>query len=426
MKSKLELRLQNIKLIKDLDLKIESGQIIAIQGMNGVGKTSVVLALVKMIEGKNTKDELTHGETYGGKDLLYTNPDGDKYRVTVEYKEGQAPSMTLIRPDLSKSKRITDLRSIFNYSSISPESFMALGATKPGRARQAEMLIGLMDEQIQTDISNLKGTIATNYDDRRDLGVLIKGLPIEEPTETDLKLAESYPEWKVEHTKNQEEYNASVIDKHTRGGEIVRLGTDVEKLETAILRMQEELIRAEASLEEKTELLKTKKETPLPDTDKMKVDIDTESEMMESARVSVEKVRVYNENHAAHQAKQIKYDILTTEIDNDRKNLNIIIAKNIPVDNLVIQEDELMFVDSNGTFPFSEDNLSYSRGLIIVAKTMLALNKDVPLVTIGKAAELDNSTIKELMQLAKDKGCMIIIDKVLPSGGPLEVKILEE
>lgn len=433
-KSKIQLKLQNIRLIKDLDVKIESGQIIAIQGSNSVGKTSVINSLLGLLEGKNDKGELTHGQDYGGKDMLYTAPNGDSYRVTVEYKEGQSPSMTMIRPDLSKTKKVTDLRSIFNYNHIFPENFMALGDTKPGRQKQADMLVGLMDEQVKVDIGNLKGTIETNYVERRDLGVVIKSQPLpDKPTDTQISLSDNYEDWKQAAKEQVEYYNEAVLDKHSRGARIKLNENQISNAKNRLVEIEEEIALLNKRAEEANKYIKDHQEDldktlkdPLPDVDAMKAEVSATQEAIEQARIASEYISMHDVRLANLTVNEGKYNDLTDNIEKDRKQLAQMIAANIPVDNIIINQDnELQYVDSSGEFPFDEKSLSYSKGVLCVAEIILALNKDVPLVCIGKASEIDKKSMKQLQNLARERDCMIVIDKVLQDDEPLSIRILE-
>ena len=112
------MKLVNIKKIDELDVKIKSGTLTAFSGQNNTGKTTAMTALINTFKGETGKDDITHGEKMAMKDVLYKNKNGDSYRVTVNYAEGKKPVITMIYPDLSKSKKITDLRSVFNYNNV--------------------------------------------------------------------------------------------------------------------------------------------------------------------------------------------------------------------------------------------------------------------------------------------------------------------
>ena len=427
--TEIETKIRNFKLIKSLNTKMKSGHVYLVSGGNGTGKTTFTQAVEGLLSAKLPKDSLSHNAPGGLIDGVITNKDGDTYRVSIDLKKGKPPSFSIVKPDLSVSKKKTDLQHIFNYQNVQPEVFMALGATEAGRRNQAEMLTSLMTLEIRKELNSLDATIQSNYDDRRDVGVLIKNKPTKiVPTEEDEKIAVNAEKWKLDFNKRVETYNDAKkqLDHYTSTKDtLIENKTDTQ---LRISKLKKDLELEENILTQVNEKIKINNDTNMEQEaiDKLKSDLEADQEAVQVAVKALETVTEYKEfsNEIANLTD--KYEKHSDIINNSRQLRKDLIAENIPIENMMIDDGQLYYIEGEEAFPFNESALSYARGVLTVAKMILYMNPEIPIVCVGKSAELDNKSINELKDLAKERDAIVVLDYVTQDQQPLSINVIEE
>lgn len=427
--AEIETKIRNFKLIKSLDAKLKSGHVYIVSGGNQTGKTTFTQAVEGLLNSKLPKDALSHGAPGGLIDGIITNKAGETYRVSIDLKKDKSPSFSIVKPDLSVSKKKTDLQHIFDYQNIQPEVFMSLGTSEAGRRKQAEMLTSLMTLDIRKKLNSLDATIQEDYDQRRDNGVLMKNkIAKPEPTEEQKKIAIEADKWKVDFNKRVEEYNVAKRNLDSYNSMKTTLQENKEASLSRIAKLKKDLELEENILVQTNEKIKLNEEN---NTDKetlsqLKQDLEDDQEAVQTAVKAKEIVTEFKayENEVKNFAD--KHEKYTNAITNNRNLRKDLISENIPIDNMMIDNGQLYYTEGEEAFPFDESSLSFSRGVLTVAKMILYMNPEIPIVCVGKSAELDSNSVEELKILAKERDAIVVLDYVTQDEQPLSINVIEE
>jgi hypothetical protein len=115
----------------------------------------------------------------------------------------------------------------------------------------------------------------------------------------------------------------------------------------------------------------------------------------------------------------------TKKIEQYRKDIKALFTKaNYPVDDITIEDGEAFFVEKDGNkVPFVESDLSYSKGGSKIVEILMELNKELPIILLGKASEYDGATKDKFAAIAKDRGYIMIADSVVEQQEELEVVV---
>lgn len=427
--AQVEAKIRNFKLIKALDATLKSGNVYIVSGSNKTGKTTFTQAVEALLNSKLPKDPLSHKAPGGLIDGIITNKNGETYRVSIDLKKGKAPGFSIVKPDLSVSKRKTDLAHIFNYQNIQPETFMALGSTEGGRKQQAELLTSLMTIEIKKELNSLDRVIDSDYESRKEIGILMKNEPgAVEPTKEQTTIAVNAGNWKTDYNKRVEEYNKVNSNLSLFNNLKIQIKSEIEVTQNRIDKLNEDLKLEENILLQTEEKLKEHLETNVSEEDVeflKKSLVDDQEAVEEAVRAAdvVEKFTIYDSKVKTWSEN---YDKLTNNIQINRQLKKDLVAENIPIDGIMIDNGQLYYIDGEEAFPFDETSLSYSRGILTVAKMILFMNPMIPIVCVGKSAELDNNSVKELISLAKERDAIVVLDYVTQEDSPLSINVIEE
>ena len=77
---------------------------------------------------------------------------------------------------------------------------------------------------------------------------------------------------------------------------------------------------------------------------------------------------------------------------------------------------------NNKTYKFEDTQLSTSKIMAVAIKLILAINKTLPIVLVGRAESFDKSSLAKLNKFAIKKNCVMILDKVDQDGGDIEIQ----
>ena len=102
---------------------------------------------------------------------------------------------------------------------------------------------------------------------------------------------------------------------------------------------------------------------------------------------------------AIDKAEKLDKEIIELKLEKQ----NLLESTELPIKNLTFIEDEVFYIEGNNLIPFTEKTLSYATGGKEVIKLMCEINKDVPIIVIGKAAEYDEASLDDL----KKSSCTI-------------------
>jgi len=425
METKIELK--NVRLIESLKETFKSGNLYFVKGKNERGKTTFTLALKSILTGDVPSDMVTTGKEQGKIVGTITGANGKKYKVIINLKEHGNPSFKIIDDNLNISNKKSDLASIFNYTGITVEEFLGLGLTKPGREKQAKLLINTLPEEIQKKIYKLDDLLSPKvetslYNQRKEVGILLKNIPIEKPSDNDFIKDQKLDDWLFRFEKEKKETNALLEKKN----EIEReqalweqkretYERSVIEKENAVEEAKRALARAEAELEQAKENLSGLGEKPtLPDIDyeKKKTDIEKAVKIIEEAKAARQRVQKWEETNEKIKKLKEKQVSLTEEITQMRKERQELVSKHLNISGLVIEDGELKLETKDGLHDFTELNIAFSTASKKMLEIMLLLNPEYRIFTLGKASEFDSKTLKEMADFAEANDAIIVLDYV--------------
>ena len=469
---------KNYKLLKDKSIEMESGNLYMVKASNNSGKTSMLQGLLTLFKGKNgNKDILTHGEKEGtitAQVVNFKGADGQDYTIKFDFAEGKDDKFTIIRPDTTVSKKPTDIAAIFKYNDFTVDDWFSWGLTAEGKRKQAQIIMNMLPEDVLNRIkvidektNSRNGTLFTTRTKTNLLYDLKKQehdqIALSSEEEQMLSRRES---WEAETNKVKEDLaKAKEFELKSEGifakldslkenvkryeGDIERLtndGVEDERNTLAEIKLLQDRI---TSLKEKYAERVTEREQVIAGTkisieegkkriEEVQKEIPEEASKTAELQARVDKRKLYDDilvnavTKTENKQKLLKEvqdafkakNDLTDEIEQLRKEKISLISKaNLPVNNVVIEDDELYYIDKQGEqLPFNESSVSYSEGGLIVAKIMLAVNKELPLLLVGKAAEYDKAAKQELVKLAEANNAIIICDQVVQDKAELQIE----
>ena len=471
--------LQNYKKIKHLLAEFASGNIYFVKASNNSGKTSFLQAFLSTLQGKNTnKKALSFGTVEGSvttRILDFQGKDNENYTIKFDMAEGKDDKFVIIRPDTTIGKKVTDITSIFQYNSFTVDDWFAWGATADGRRKQAKILLAMLPAEAQKEFEEIEAKInprnGTMFEERRKANIVYDTLFTSFNqiifTENELKMLEMGQQWQddsqalikkkddalkllanngpllqhIESLKNTlQRFKDDKARKEQDYADFVKNTKDrIEQYKQSIVTLEGQITSAEEETQsiirgfdtsiEKAEITLKAEEEKLPkespDVAKLEADIATRKPYDDILTTAIAKKKNQDEKRVELQAAFDKKEKLTADIEDLRtKKQNIIVEAKMPVDNIVIQSDEVLYVDpdTKEELPFSEENVSYSRGGLIVAQIMLAVNKQLPILMVGKAAEYDTQSLDQLAELAAANDAIIILDKVVQGKEELTIE----
>ena len=470
----IKVEFKNFKHLRDFKAQLESGNIYFVKGGNDIGKTSFLQGLLATIKGKNAnKQAVSFGETEGSiktQILNFKGADGENYTIKFDFADGKDDKFVIVRPDTTVSKKSTDISSIFKYNSFTVDEFFAWGLTAEGRRKQAQIILAMLSEDTQKEISDIDSKINTRngtiFEDRKRANAVYESKKAEYEnitlTANEEKIL-AMPEWIAETEKmksDKEEAMKVMANSSTFLVNIERLkgelntlqsnrersdnefallkentAKEIDRLKNIVLQRQAEIEKEvyayEQAYEAKTKELNEEKKKVnadnLPDIEKIEADLLERKPYMEIYDSARRKQELKEQAKLSLQDHFEKVQKLTENLEELRKRkLNLIASANLPVQNISIEGDEIFYVTPDGNLlPFNEENISYAKGGLTVAQIMLAVNKDLPLLLVGKAAEYDNNSMAALAKFAEQNNAVVIMDRVLPEATELTIECYE-
>lgn len=424
-----KIELQNVRLIESLDEKFKSGNLYMVKGKNERGKTTFAMALKSILTGEVPSDMITTGEKEG-KIVGTINGANGKYKVIINLRE-KSNTFKIIDEDLNVSTKKSTLAEIFNYKNITVEEFLGWGLTKPGREKQAQMLINILPKEVQQKISELDSLLSTKdenslYVQRRDTSVLLKNLSLPEPTEQDIIKDSKLDGWQVRFEKEKKEVDALLEEKSqieslqaAWDSKKEAYGDDylsnkrkaVAEAERALAQAKLELDRAEHNVKD----LGLRPELPQIDYEKKKSDLEQGYRIIEEAKASRERIKEFKKVKQRKEELENKQKNLTEQINQKRKERQKLVSENLNVEGVVIEDGELKLDTGDALHDFTEKNISFSRASKKMLEIMLLLNPEYRIFTLGKAAEMDMQTIQDMADFAEANDAIIVLDFVEPN-----------
>jgi len=481
----IQVEFNNYKLLKDFRAELKSGNIYFVKGNNGKGKTSFLQGLLATIRGKNSNKNLASFDSQEGhvKTQIqdFKGADGENYTIKFNFADGKDDRFTIIRPDTTVSKKSGDITSIFQYNAFTVDEFFSWGTTAEGRRKQAAIIMNMLPLQVQNEIRDIDSKVnernGTLVEQRKKANAVVEAKNIEVSnikfTPNEIKMKDFLLQ-NPNYTQITEEMqdaldNASktvlsstddLLKKQSLENKISNLEDlkertiedftqyksntqkEIDELKSRIIALTESFktkgLEVQALIDSKNKEIETEtlalKELSakldakkLPNIEELQKDLDERNPYMDLYYSIENKEKAMDEKKREYIDTKTVADSLNISIVELRKRkIDLIAAAKLPVDNIAIDGDEIFYVTPEGLqIPFSEENLSYSKGGLVVAQIMLAVNQSLPLLLVGKAAEYDNDSLAQLCQLAEKNDAIVILDRVIPEATNLQIECYE-
>ena len=465
------IKIQNVKAIQNFDAEL-NGNVVIIAGDNEMGKTTLLQLIAKaMCNDIKYKVPVTAGQEEGFAQFEFKKENGEIYQVRFDFDKDGSEKLLIVAPGGIKSRKVSDLSGIFDYTNVSVETFIGWSNTAEGRRKQRDIILNLLDDESKENFVKFENAEKKHFDDRteknRTVSTLEKQLqnyiitdeensklhqlaPLnlkkEELAKKRASLVESFT--KINLLKMTINNDASTIDAHK--ADLIRFESDFNSrnvnYDATIKELEEKLTaakQAKATMAINYEAVVTNKNTQLDQLQK-KQTIDrsnlqqliNETEPEEALKQQETAIETQlsdltllvnkrtNYQQFAKQLEDAKSLVTTTTklLDEAREGkLSIFKNANLPIEGLTIEDDGIRL---NG-LPFVEEQLSSSQIMEVVLKIMFAINKKTPIITVGRAESFGRKKLNNLIEFAEKNNCQLFLDKV-EEEGDLHIEIVEQ
>jgi len=443
---KITLNFSNYKLMQDKEIELKDSYIYFIKGGNNKGKTTVKNAMRAALEVlDDTKEPVTNGQEEGSITYRIPGADGRMYTVIYTFTNDKKKFVAIDEAG-KRIDKVTDIRNIFKYTHFEASEFVQWSKTAEGRRKQFDTLLNILTEEQRKQYNTLEAYEDDYYKQRADekkvLDVYSKEYELvktaKEPEDISSykekvnKLSEQKQELLILQSKRQDisdkitDENNNIITYRT---ELIDFNnsnaTTLRELEEELERIRKKIADTKEALVEKTKYYTNKATISKENIEKYTkqleeiANVDTElqaintsiaenTSIIESQALSIANWNKRTEAKEKLSKQSEKVLGLETKLDEVRTKKKEFI-NNSPLSTLGIEFKE-GYLYLNG-FIFDEKQVCTSSVYKLVAKLMVAIN-DCPIMIMGNAGELDNDSLRELYNFAKDNNRLMICDEV--------------
>jgi len=484
----LEVKALNFKKLPYIEEVFKSGYLYLVKGSNNIGKTSFwqSIKMILLVDNKNP-NILKFGMKEGFVDLTIikngideadiVGGDGEIYKGRCEFKEGREDKFSLLMPDATIRRSKKEIRDVLKYNGYDIEEFLGWGLTEAGRKKQAAAILEFLPKDTQDRINFIDAQVNNKngilYYTRSGKNEVLQGLkkvyeqslPLTAEEEKMLSNETSTIETlniikaglnALELTRSSQgniiqqkaelttDYNVLLAEYKTKNENYLsfaeRTLNEIKVLEKTILDKKSELEKESVEIEKYQKVttitledIQSKIDNMAPSTfDQEKYDtLKLRKEKGDEYLNTIKTIKTKKENIDLGEQKLEKAQKEWKDLDDKIEELRIekktlFEQAKLPMDNIIINDGELFFVDEqNNQLAFTEEQISYSVAGKRIAKLLLERNKNLPIICLGKAAEYDDESLKEIDALAKQYDAIIFCDKVIPGKEELSIEVFE-
>ena len=459
---KTEINIINYRLLKDLKVQFQTGNLYFVKGGNEIGKTSFINLLNDMFSAKaSTDNTVSFGEEKGETEMKLINFKGIQgNNLVLKYEYGKTDKFSLIMPDGRVTRKTTEIRDIFKYQKMDVDTFFSLGLTAEGRRKQAEFIRNIIPKEINDKITEIDSLInernGTLFEQRRILNQEIKALQniltekqLTEKESENLEIREQYIKdtevLKKEYAEM--EVQKALSEKDDTSSKLESIKEEIKSANDRIKNNNLNIAQMEEQIESLKRQIKASKDSIKKDEEYIKIKEKEEAKLLETSKETTfdkdkfeklgERIKTREKNTLILNNIQSKYtDLINTQasiqtkieeknkVENElqekrEEKVKLIELARLP-EKLSIVDNELLYNSEGNFLPFNEDNVSYAKGGKEIIRLIAEVNKDLPIIVIGKAAEYDPDTLDELSKIAKEYNMALICDYV-EQGRDLEI-----
>jgi len=429
MPKKIELEFFNYKLLQNKTFVFEGSNLYLIMGGNEKGKTSVINGLRTLCKAENTtKEPVTNGEKEGHIIGKITLADNKTYTIKFEFSLNDKEKFTLVDPDGKVSKRVTDIRELFQFNDFTAEEFVAWGKTADGRKKQKNIILGLLPAKVQQEFVKLEADEKTFYDRRTginasyDATAKLIGDKIK-ISEEDQKGIDNLDNYRAKLKQFKDDLtNNSMVSVHNKTiNDLKKSYQETKEVAVEIITDEEDknnfVVHTAMILETLDKYTKVEQ-----DVVKLREKIDKGTEIIQYYENLVANKKNQDEQLKQLAELQKEKDEFNKHVEDTRKKKQeLIINAKLPFDDIEIGEDGIMIKTPKGLLPLNDEQISTSRIMKLTIKLITLLNTKFPIVFVGKAAEFDMKSVDEMAQFAEENGAWLFCDKVIDDDSEVEI-----
>lgn len=464
--SEITVSFKNYKLLKEGEINLSDGSIFFVQGPNDVGKTSFLNLLRAIMEVKDeTKNPVTFGEKEGFATGKIVGADGLTYQFRYDFNVDGKKKFQFIDPEGKVIKSITDMRAIFNYTHFTVEEFFNWSTTVPGRKKQRDIFMMLLDDKERQEIMDIDAkvnpldgemvesrknvnkeadflkkridaTIITPdmkgiYDKKDEINKLFSQLNVTKEKLTDeLASTEVFKERHDSLTKEYEVYKETFNDKSTSlNNEITSIEEQIKQLNERLVEKKNDLLVLHKGKTEKdedyTELIKKLESSfdPIAVEQKRQELIKVKERIQAGEQTKEQLIRIIE--LITNKAKEEKeYEIKIKEVESYNENIEtlrnrkkdiIFNSQNIPAGWSL--DDDSITIDN---IPFVETYISKSKATKAIATLMMKINQS-PIMFMGDAESIGFPILNELDDFAKANNKILLFAEHVREASELQL-----
>lgn len=424
----MNIKISNIKNIKELDLKADNVSLIIAKGKNRIGKTTLSQCLRAVITTEAMKNAVTTGEengkvTYQGKTI-----DNDDIVVNwVSSESGDKFTATVIKGDRTiRTQKKADIRALtgqfFKYSS---DEIFNLLSTEPGKKKFIkEFILSFLSDDQYKEYERLSKLLSKTdsdsyYNERTEVNrrlkdlesILSKSMSVQwNPKELErlneaIKLHDKLEYLRSQYSKDQNSFGDIVAEIK---GKLRRLSNQFSsdiKIDDCVDKVEETIVKYFNQYFENLQNhgQETKEKLVAVDS-RTKSEIENDkTELLASKRVT-EQLSSQREEFGRLQKRSEELDRLISET---RESLSDVIKlANLPTGLSVV--DGSIYLND---MPFQFDSISDSEARIMITELLCVINTS-KFVDIGDVTIFDSESLSKIIEIAKKHDCMLIAQKV--------------
>lgn len=388
------IKIKNFKAIVEENLQLK-GNNVYVTGKNGVGKSSFIDSIFKIISGKDLPSKLTNKDAKNGyveidlgnfKVKASFNEKNEKIALSIESKDGAMFKSP--RTMLDESAGVIDF-DLNNFFSLSPKKQVDF----------IKQLIGI-------DFTDLDDQYKIHYDDRTIINRTIKDL-------------------EAQHEFVDPKQSRVVVPIKEIQDKLQKANDDNAEIKKIADRKDERTKQIESLKEQLRDLENKQKNATEWLSKNTIVDIEVLTKELNDLIESNKKVE--KAIQADKKAKDLKDQLaLQEEVEENLKSIEetkrgIISEAKLPVPGLTFTDNELLY---NG-LPFEKAQINTAQQIIIGLQINLALLNDIKIARFDGSL-LDNENMALVEAWAKENGLQLFVEFVERNTEGLRIEIKEE
>ena len=457
------MQFKNYKLLREKQFNMSDNGIMFIKGKNKVGKTSIKNSVLSALQVKEvSNDPITHGEQEGHRIIPIRHRNGRIYDIHTDFS-GDKIKWYAIDDNGNKISKVTEIRDLLQYNAFTAEDFIKKSYSAKGRREQLEVLLKLLPEDKQNDYIYFEAKEKEAYDSRTEINKeidkinavcnsnivsdddrelyknkdkYINGLSKLKKEKDELlssnkrkELNDKLEQEKQNHKSRHDNFKATESNKLKN---IEDINTEINRLMAKLETERDELEIIRQDYQEKEDaseklmyaLVEEIKNTPdnTEKLEKVTVRINDGEAYVSKINVLKEKIESFDENNKKLTYKTKELSDIEESLKNFRQSKKDLFKDSSLKDFNIEFKDDYLYIDG---FMFDENSICTSDVYKLVARILIAINKNVPIIVMGNSSELDNDSLEEMYKLAVENDYLMIFDEVDRDDSELKVVCYE-